>query len=301
MRSFLRDFDLVAPRTLDEALRTLAREPDGWRPFAGGTDLMVLLEAGKLPAARYMSLWHLPELRGIHLEDHAIAIGAMTTYSDVMASPVLRVECPLLGAAAAETGGVATQNRGTIGGNIANASPAADTPPALLVYDAELELVSVRGVRRVPYDRFHLGYKRLDLAPDELIRSIRVARGRGGWIHGWRKVGTRRAQAISKVCFAAALDLSAGARRAKADLAGDTVRDVRIALGSVAPTVIRAAGAEASIRGRTLDAESIASCCGTLTREIAPIDDLRSSADYRSRIAANLLEQFLTGTRPATS
>jgi CO/xanthine dehydrogenase FAD-binding subunit len=283
MRSFLRDFDLIAPRTLDEALRTLAREPGVWRPFAGGTDLMVLLEAGKLPAARYMSLWHLPELQGIHVEEHAIAIGAMTTYSDVIAAPVLRVECPSLGAAAAETGGVATQNRGTIGGNIANASPAADTPPALLVYDAELELVSVRGVRRVAYDSFHLGYKRMDLAPDELIRSIRVARGRGGWMHGWRKVGTRRAQAISKVCFAAALDL-----------AGDTVRDVRIALGSVAPTVIRAMRAEAAIRGRALSTKTVAGCCEALRREIAPIDDLRSSAAYRSQVAVNLLEDFLT-------
>jgi CO/xanthine dehydrogenase FAD-binding subunit len=290
MRSFLGDFDLIAPRTLDEALRTLAREPGVWRPFAGGTDLMVLLEAGKLPAARYMSLWHLPELRGIHVEDHAIAIGAMTTYSDVMAAPVLRVECPSLGAAAAETGGVATQNRGTIGGNIANASPAADTPPALLVYDAELELVSVRGVRRVAYDSFHLGYKRMDLAPDELIRSIRVARGRGGWMHGWRKVGTRRAQAISKVCFAAALDL-----------AGDTVRDVRIALGSVAPTVIRAMRAEAAIRGRALSIETIDGGCEALRREIAPIDDLRSSAAYRSQVAVNLLEQFLAASNAATN
>ena len=104
--------------------------------------------------------------------------------------------------AAAETGGVATQNRGTIGGNIANASPAADTPPALLVYDADLDLVSMRGVRRVPYDRFHLGYKQMDLAPDEIVQSIRLARGRGGWLQTWRKVGTRRAQAISKVCLA---------------------------------------------------------------------------------------------------
>jgi CO/xanthine dehydrogenase FAD-binding subunit len=290
MRSFLGDFDLIAPRTLDEALRTLAREPGVWRPFAGGTDLMVLLEAGKLPAARYMSLWHLPELRGIHVEDHAIAIGAMTTYSDVMAAPVLRVECPSLGAAAAETGGVATQNRGTIGGNIANASPAADTPPALLVYDAELELVSVRGVRRVPYEGFHLGYKRMDLAPDELIRSVRVARGRGGWMHGWRKVGTRRAQAISKVCFAAALDLS-----------GDTVRDVRIALGSVAPTVIRATRAEAAIRGHALSTETIAGCCEALRGEIAPIDDLRSSAVYRSQVAVNLLEHFFASSNAATN
>jgi CO/xanthine dehydrogenase FAD-binding subunit len=285
MRSFLPDFDLVAPATLDEALATLAREPGQWRPFAGGTDLMVLLEAGKLPPGRYLSLRNLHELRGVTIEDPAIAIGAMATYSDIMAAPELRAECPSLCRAASETGGVATQNRGTLGGNIANASPAADSPPALLLYDAELELISVRGSRRVPYDRFHLGYKHMDLAPDELIRTIRVARGRGSWIHGWRKVGTRRAQAISKVCFAAALDL-----------AGTAVRDIRIALGSVAPTVVRASRAEASIRGRVLNAEAIAASCDALMRDMTPIDDLRSTSAYRARVARNLLESFLAST-----
>ena len=293
MRSYLRDFDLVAPKTLDDALQTLAREPGAWRVFAGGTDLMVLLEAGRLPAGRYLSLWQLRELRGIQVDDDAIAMGALTTYADVMAAPVLRVECPSLCRAAAETGGVATQNRGTLGGNIANASPAADSPPALLLYDAELELVSVRGSRRVPYERFHLGYKQMDLAPDELIRTIRVARRRGGWIHAWRKVGTRRAQAISKVCFAAALDLSPGPHGEKGDSKAAVVRDVRIAVGSVAPTVVRAARAEASIRGRGLGAETIAACREALTREISPIDDLRSTAAYRARVAGNLLEDFL--------
>ena len=161
---------------------------------------MVLLEAGKLPPGRYLSLWGLPELRGIEITDDEIVVGALTTYADVLQSDALQAECPLVCRAAAETGGVATQNRGTIGGNIANASPAADTPPALLVYDADVDLVSVRGVRRVPYDRFHLGYKHMDLAPDELVQSVRLARGRGGWLQAWRKVGTRRAQAISKVC-----------------------------------------------------------------------------------------------------
>jgi xanthine dehydrogenase iron-sulfur cluster and FAD-binding subunit A len=186
--------------------------------------------------------------------------------------------------AAALTGGVAVKNRGTLGGNIANASPAADTPPALLVYDAAIDLVSVRGVRRVPYDRFHLGYKRLDLAPDELIHSVRVAPGRGGWKQAWRKVGTRRAQAISKVCVAAAVDL-----------AGPIVRDVRLAFGSVAPTVVRAARAETALRGRTLGVETIAACAEALADDIAPIDDLRSTADYRRRVAANVLRQCLAG------
>jgi CO/xanthine dehydrogenase FAD-binding subunit len=284
MRSFLPRFELHAPASLNEALEILAREPGKWRAFAGGTDLMVLLEAGKLPPGRYLSLWHLQELRGISVTDDEIVMGALTTYSDVMRSKAVQSECPLLGRAAAETGGVATQNRGTIGGNIANASPAADTPPALLAYDADVDLASVRGLRRVAYDRFHLGYKQMDLAPDELIYSVRVARGRGHWLQTWRKVGTRRAQAISKLCFAAALEAS-----------GSTVHDVRIAFGSVAPTVVRAAHAEAAVRGRALNGETISACVAALTRDISPIDDLRSTAGYRLRVAQNLLRQFLSG------
>jgi CO/xanthine dehydrogenase FAD-binding subunit len=283
MRSYLPDFDLHAPRTLEDALAVLAREPGQWRPFAGGTDLMVLLEAGTLPPSKYLSLWQLRELRGITVTDDEAVVGALTTYSDVLRSDVLGAEFPLMGFAAGETGGVATQNRGTIGGNIANASPAADTPPALLVYDATLDLVSVRGVRRVAYDRFHLGYKQMDLAPDELILSIRLPRRRSPWRHCWRKVGTRRAQAISKVCFAAAIDV-----------AGPAVRDIRIAFGSVAPTPVRAARAEAAMRGRTIDAESIKLSCDALAGDISPIDDLRSTANYRLTVARNLLEQFLS-------
>jgi CO/xanthine dehydrogenase FAD-binding subunit len=282
VRSYLPAFDLRAPTSLRDALETLAREPGQWRAFAGGTDLMVLLEAGKLPPSRYLSLWGLRELAGIDVTEDEIVIGSLTTYSDVLHSAVLQHECPLLCRAAAETGGVATQNRGTIGGNIANASPAADTPPALLVYDAVVELISVRGVRRVGYDRFHLGYKRMDLALDELIRAVRVKRGRGSWPHTWRKVGTRRAQAISKICLAAAVDSMNG-----------VIHDIRIALGSVAPTVVRAAHAESAARGRGLNAETIAAACAALERDVAPIDDLRSTAEYRKRVAANLLREFL--------
>jgi CO/xanthine dehydrogenase FAD-binding subunit len=291
MRSYLPDFDLFAPQSLTEALDLLAREPGHWRPFAGGTDLMVLLEAGKLPPGRYLSLWHLRELAGIEVTENEIVLGALTTYTDILRSPDIRKECPLLCHAAAETGGVATQNRGTLGGNIANASPAADTPPALLVYDASIDLISIRGERRVAYDRFHLGYKKMDLAPDELIKSIRVARGRSTWLHGWRKVGTRRAQAISKICFASALEL---------DQSSKAVRDIRIAFGSVAPTVVRAAHTEAAVRGRTLNADTIAASCDALSKDIAPINDLRSTASYRLRVARNLLEHFLAGSSGST-
>ncbi len=282
MRGCLPAYDLRAPKDLSAALRTLADEPGAWRPFAGGTDLMVLLEAGKLPRGRYLSLWNLRELGGIDVSDGAVTIGALTTYADVLAHPVLRAEFPLLCQAAAATGGVATQNRGTLGGNIANASPAADSPPALLVYDAELELISVRGPRRVPYERFHTGYKVMDLAPDELVGSIRIPRGRSGWVQSYRKVGTREAQAISKVCFAAA-----------AVLDGDVVRDIRLAIGSVAPTVVRCVQAESVVRGRRLDDALARAARDALPRDIAPIDDVRSTARYRLRVAQNLLIQFL--------
>jgi CO/xanthine dehydrogenase FAD-binding subunit len=287
MRSYPPRYELRTPKDLKGALELLAEAPGEWRPFAGGTDLMVLFESGKLPDRKYVSLWGLKELSGIEVARDTVTLGALTTYTDVIAHPVLQSEFPLLCRAAAETGGVATQNRGTLAGNIANASPAADSPPALLVYDAELELISARGARRVAYDGFHTGYKRMDLRPDEIIRSITLPRGRGAWRQTYRKVGTRRAQAISKVCFAAA-----------ADWDGAVVRDIRIAFGSVAPVVMRCARAETSVRGGRIDATALETARRALGEDIAPIDDFRSTADYRMRVAGNLLIQFLSELTP---
>jgi len=282
MNSYLPGYELEAPRDLGETLRKLAREPGVWRPFAGGTDLMVLLELGKLEHRRFLSLWHLNELRGIEASAEHVTLGALTTYTAVQAAPVLAREFPLLCRAAAETGGIATQNRGTIAGNIANGSPAADSPPALLCYDAELELISARGSRWVPYATFHTGYKTMQLAPDELIGRLRLARRMRAWKQYYRKVGTRRAQAISKVCFAGACEL-----------AGGRIKDVRIALGSVAPAVLRATRTEKLLRGERLTSAVIAAARRSLGEEIAPIDDFRSAAVYRRRVAQNLLEEFL--------
>jgi len=287
MRAYLPHYELRAPNNLPAVLALLADAPGEWRPFAGGTDLMVLFESGKLPRGKYVSLWGLTELSGIEATAGVVTLGALTTYTDIRAHPVLRSEFPLLCRAAAETGGIATQNRGTIGGNIANASPAADSPPALLVYDAELELISARGSRRVPYHLFHTGYKQMDLRPDEIIRRIHLPRGRASWRQTYRKVGTRKAQAISKVCFAAA-----------ADVEGELVRDIRIALGSVAPVVIRCTHAEASLRGTRRDAAANDAVRRALAQDISPIDDLRSTAEYRMRVAENLLIQFLSELTP---
>ena len=271
-------------RSLDEALDLLGDTPGTWRPFAGGTDLMVQFAAGTLTHRHYVSLWGIDDLRRIVVGRDSISIGALATFTDIQRDAVLAREFPLLGRAASETGGIANQNRGTIGGNIANASPAADTPPALLVYDVELELMSRRGSRRVPYGTFHTGYKEMELAPDEIIGHIHLARRAAGWHQHYRKVGARRAQAISKVCFAAAVRME-GAR----------VADVRLAFGSVAPTVLRASTTESLLRGHQVTERTVAAAAGSIASELAPIDDIRSTARYRLRVAQNLVAEFLKG------
>ena len=288
MRSWLAQYDMRAAASLDEALSVLSRDGEAWTPFAGGTDLMVLLEAGRLPRRRFLSIRAIPELRQITHTDDSVVVGALATYTDLLTDSILAAEFPLVCSAARETGAVAIQNRGTIGGNIANASPAADLPPALLVYDAVLEIASVRGRRRVEYAGFHRGYKKMDLAADELIVSVTLPRGRQGWRQVYRKVGTRRAQAISKICFAAAADIGL------ADGNRNVIRDVRIAFGSVAPTIVRGLATEAALRGQPLGPEAISAARAALMDDIAPIDDLRSTAAYRQRVAGNLLEAFLT-------
>jgi CO/xanthine dehydrogenase FAD-binding subunit len=289
MRAYLPSYEMVVPRTLSEALELLRAEPGVWRPFAGGTDLMVLLEAGRLEQRRFFSISRLKELRGVEESGEFVQIGALTTYTDVRRSELLAREFPMLLDAARETGGLAIQNRGTVGGNIANASPAADTPPALLAYGAEVELVSASGARRVDYAEFHTGYRQTLMRADEIIARVRLRRPAVGARHFYRKVGTRRAQAISKVCFAA---LAEGVE-------GGAIDEVRIALGSVAPTVVRCHETEAILRGRVPDAELLKEALAGLARDVAPIDDIRSTARYRLRVAQNLLAEFLSGAGAA--
>lgn len=286
MRAFIPSYKLTTPESLEDALTLLDREPGVWKPFAGGTDLMVLLEAGRLPHLNYINIWGLQELRGVEVTESHVTLGALTTYTEVQAHPILQSEFPMLCQAASETGGLAIQNRGTLGGNIVNASPAADSPPALLAYDAEIELVSSNGSRWLPYQGFHTGYKQMPISANELLARIRMPRNTRDAKHYYRKVGTRKAQAISKVCLAAS-----------AKIEQDLIGDVRIALGSVAPIVVRCVKTEDAVRGRSPDRETIRSACATLSREISPIDDIRSTADYRLQVAKNLLTDFLATLR----
>lgn len=284
VRAFVPNYELTTPASLADALALLKSEPGVWKPFAGGTDLMVLLEAGKLDHRNYVNIWGLHELRGIEVNDTHVTIGALTTYTEVQANPILRREFPMLCQAASETGGLAIQNRGTLGGNIVNASPAADSPPALLAYDAEIELVSTRGSRWLSYQGFHTGYKQMHIEPDELLARIRMPRNTADMTHYYRKVGTRKAQAISKVCFAAV------GRIDDAQIA-----ETRMAVGSVAPIVVRCVQTENLLRGRKIDDETLRTACDSLAREISPIDDIRSTAKYRLQVVKNLLVDFLTG------
>ena len=191
------------PASLFGALELLFAEKGAWRPLAGGTDLMVPFAAGTLPFTRFLNLWGLDELRGIETAPDSITLGALTTYSEMRNHPLIAAEFPNLVQSAWVTGAMAIQNRGTLAGNIANGSPAADTPPSLLAYGAEVQLQSLAGSRWVPYESFHTGYKQTVALPEELITRIRVWRPRGNTFHFFRKVGTRKAQAISKVCMAA--------------------------------------------------------------------------------------------------
>jgi CO/xanthine dehydrogenase FAD-binding subunit len=282
MRSDPADYELVAPANLQAAVALLADDPGRWLPIAGGTDLMVQYAAGTLRARKLVSIWNLPDLRRVEILPSEIQIGAGCTYTDLREHAVVRDEFPLLARAATWTGGIANQNRGTLGGNIANASPAADSLPVLLAYGADLILISVRGDRRLAYRDFHAAYKETKLAPDELIRAVCLPRRFAGYVSHARKVGTRNAQAISKACLAAL-----------ARLEGGVVHDVRIAVGSVAPVPLRLSETERTLERKRIEPSIVALARKTAAAEIRPIDDIRSTARYRAAVVSNLVAEFL--------
>jgi xanthine dehydrogenase small subunit len=272
MRTAISALELVEPRSLKHALDVL-RDHQPIVPLAGCTDVYVLLNAGTSPGSRYLNLWNLDALRGITTHNELMSIGALTTFGDIIRSPIVRKRLPALVAAAREIGAVQIQNRGTLGGNVANGSPAGDSLPVLAAVDAIVVLRSAVGVRRVPFNEFYTGYRETVMRPDELVAAIEIPTVVGRqW---FRKVGTRAAQAISKIVMAAI--------RASRP---------RIAFGSVAPTVVRVPRTEEVLAG----GGSIDEAAATLVTEITPIDDIRSTAEYRRRVACNLLQQFWTET-----
>jgi CO/xanthine dehydrogenase FAD-binding subunit len=272
MQTAISTLTLREPRTLAEALRMLRDEPP-LTPLAGATDLYVSLNFGTLPGTRFVDLWRLAALRKIERRDGVLSIGALATYTQIIRSRHVRTHVPMLVESARQIGGVQIQNRGTIGGNVANASPAGDSLPVLAAADAVVVLRSTVGERRVPFSEFYTGYRASVRQPDELITAIEVPPIDG--VQWFRKVGTRAAQAISKVVMAAV-----------------RAQRPRIALGSVGPTVVRVPQTEHALA----NGASIDEAVRLLEQDIHPIDDVRSTADYRRTVAGNLLRRFWSDT-----
>jgi CO/xanthine dehydrogenase FAD-binding subunit len=273
-----------SPTTLDAALQLLADgSASAWRPVAGGTDLLVQLtgELGE-PPDRILDLWALDELRGVAVDGDVLDIGALTTYTELRRSPVIAEMVPALVEASATIGAAQIQNRGTIGGNVVNASPAGDTLPVLLALDATMVLVSANGSRDVAAADFWPSYRTTARRADELLTRIRIPIVADRHVR-FRKVGTRRAQAISKVVLALAWQSS-----------GDSPwTQVRLALGSVAATTVRAPATEAALEGQRPTREVADAAVAALTGEITPIDDVRSTAAYRLAVSGRVLRRLL--------
>lgn len=289
MHSDPTQYALTAPATLEAALHLLASKPGQHTPIAGGTELMVALGAGRLTQKSLVSIHHLAELRFIRTDDTHIHIGSGTTFTDIRRNPDIARDLPLLIQSASWTGSIANQNRATLGGNICNASPAADTPPALLAYDATLTLVSASATapgeiatRTLPYRDFHLSYKRTALRTDELLHTISIPRAYADYRQSIRKVGTRNAQAISKIALAAV-----------AKLDNNTIADIRLGAASLTDRPVRCTATERALLHQPLTDATIAAARAALASETHTIDDIRSTARYRATVAGNLLEDFL--------
>jgi CO/xanthine dehydrogenase FAD-binding subunit len=272
-----------SPRDLAAAYALLAAPGGPWRPVAGGTDLMVQLAGDQAePPERVLDIWGLDELRGISLDGDVLDVGALVTYAEIRDSAVIAEFLPALVACAATIGAAQIQNRGTIGGNVVNASPAGDTLPILLATGTTFVLGSAAGTRSVPADAFWTGYRTTERRDDELLLRIRIPVGPAHQVR-MRKVGTRRAQAISKVVMALAWRGEDG----------EPWTDVRLALGSVAATTIRAAATERVLEAALPSREVADAAAAALADELDPIDDVRSTADYRRAVAGRVLHRLI--------
>ena len=273
--------DIRFPKTLAEAVRLQADEKTRGKLLAGGTDLMVQWAAGVPTPERATSVWNLPELCAIEVFPDRIEIGAGVPHAFLVDAVQIHRHVPALIAAAATVGAKQIQARGTLGGNAANASPAGDTAPALLVTGGSVLLASLAGTREVPLNRFWVDYRKIDAHPDEIIVAFRLPK-KGKAQERFRKIGTRQAQAISKVMAASRIWVEKG-----------TIRAAAIALGSVAPTPVRLAEVEAFLAGKKLTPKLIDEAEALAQATVKPIADIRSTAEYRRWASGRLVRDAL--------
>lgn len=270
------------PSDLATALRLRSQHPE-YMLIAGGTDLMVDLPRRATQPAGVISLQDVPELRGIHTQEATLRIGACTTMADLVECDDLATHSPLLVDAAREVGALQIQERATIGGNIGTSSPVGDTLPPLLALDARIELASAAGVRTVPYDTFCTGYRQTVQRADELVAAVLIDRPHTGARQFWRKVGTRQAQAISKVMLAAVVRMDPGG----------TLAECRIAVGAVAERPVRLRAVEQLLEGAAPTTELAAQAAQQVAAEIKPISDVRSTARYRLHVVQRLVHRVV--------
>jgi len=279
----LEQVDIAFPETLAEALKLMADEKTRGMPLAGGTDLMVQWESGtRTPPARAIDVKNLRELQEIRVQDGTVMIGAAVTHAQLRKSEAIRRAIPALSEAAATVGGGQIQSMGTLAGSIANASPAGDLAPTLLASDAEVVTASVRGERTLPLEQFILGYRKIDLAPDELIVRFRIPAAVSPAREQFRKLGPRAAQAISKIM---------GSYRGTCR--NGTIQHFAVALGSVAPTAIRLHAVEEYVTGQAVNSNLLAQAEKIAADSVKPISDIRSTADYRKWVSGRLVRGFL--------
>ena len=287
MRGNPRSMTVLSPRSAAEAVRALAKHP-GAVPLAGGTDLMVGWNMGLLNGRAVLDLSRVADWKKIKVSKNSVSIGSLVTHSQIQKHPTLRARFPLLVSACATVGAAQIQNRGTLGGNVANASPAGDTFPPLAVYDAVVHCAGPAGKRAVSIHEIFAGVKKTSLKAGELIEAVELPFPAKPPTRGvFRKVGTRAAQSISKTMFAGLIWIRKNG----------TVEDARLSFGSLAPTVRRLRLAERFLIERYLDGAAAAGAAALLTDDVSPIDDIRSTRDYRLQVSRNLLVRFLEGAR----
>ncbi|HKH49261.1 MAG TPA: xanthine dehydrogenase family protein subunit M [Thermoanaerobaculia bacterium] len=273
----------LRPRSLDEMVRHLEGDP-GLIPVAGCTDLMVRGPEALHRIDKVIDLLGIPELRGSRAVDGGLEIGAATTFTEIRSSAAVRAAFPALVEAAGQVGGWQIQNRATLGGNIANASPAGDSLPVLLALDAVVVVAGRKGQREIPYAEFHTGYRKTALEPGEIIVRVRLPHLPAGSIQSFRKVGTREAQAISKVVVALVGRVDSG-----------RIAELRLAAGSVAPVPVRLRAAEEAVRGLPPEAEAANRAGSIAAQEVQPIDDVRSTAEYRRYVLERVVRRMVLG------
>jgi xanthine dehydrogenase FAD-binding subunit len=275
----LSDIDVLEPKTLDDALNVLRERSDRIRLIAGGTDAIIELKDRTLQTKELLDISRLSELRYILREGSGIHIGALSTYSDMIESSMLSQSCRMLVEASRTIGALQIQNRATIGGNLANASPAGDMIPPLYALAATVTVQNHADIRHIPIERFFLDYRKIDLRPDELITEISFETVEKPSDATFLKLGLRDGHFISIANVAVWFQWTPG---------GTSVSDIRVALGAVAPTVIRARKCEEFLRERALEEDVIWQAGQIASGESSPITDIRASAEYRRAVIPSL-------------